>query len=215
VPANVVFATDPEPASGLRERKKVRTRVAIEDAALSLFEELGYEATTVEEIAARADVSTTTFFRYYPTKADVLVSDHGKQLPALHQAILDRPAAEPDLTAVWRAFQDAWVAAVDAERTARKSRIIATSEQLSGLSYQRGQRWLQVVTDALAQRNGLAPDDERCSLSARVALEAMASAVEGWIDRGCAGDLAEAVDTSFELMTEVCATVASPKPARR
>ena len=109
IPAEVVFRSDLEPAdgNGLRSRKKARTRVAIEDAALELFEERGYEATTVEEIAARAEVSTTTFFRYFPTKAEVLLSDHGEQLPALHRAIVERPSAESDLVAVQRAVQRA------------------------------------------------------------------------------------------------------------
>src|SRR5262245_53320757 len=96
IPAEVVFrpvpsdAREPGPGEGLRSRKKARTRLAIEDAALELFDEQGYDATTVDEIAARADVSTTTFFRYFPTKAEVLLSDHGEQLPALHRAIVER-----------------------------------------------------------------------------------------------------------------------------
>ena len=80
-----------KPVHGLRERKKARTRSAIELAAVDLFEQKGYEATTVEEIAAIADVSPTTFFRYFPTKADLLLSDHGQRLGALFDAIVARP----------------------------------------------------------------------------------------------------------------------------
>ena len=109
MPAQVALSTDSVPRNGLRERKKVKTRLAIEDAALGLFEERGYETTTVDEIAARAEISTTTFFRYFPTKADVLLGDHGIQLPAIRQAIVDRPAPESDLVAIWRAIQAEWV----------------------------------------------------------------------------------------------------------
>src|SRR6516164_1432257 len=110
IPAQVVFRQQElEATDGRRSRKKRQTRLAIEDAALSLFVEQGFEATTVEEITERADVSTTTFFRYFPSKAEVLLSDHGQQLPALHQAILDRPATEGDLVAVRRAVQEEWV----------------------------------------------------------------------------------------------------------
>lgn len=193
-----------EQAAGLRSRKKVKTRRAIEDAALALFDKQGYEATTVEEIADRAEVSTTTFFRYFPSKAEVVLSEHGQQLPALHEAVLDQPLVVSDLNAVRRAVQQEWVGAIDAERTARKARIVARSEALSGLSFHRGHRWHAVITDALARRRGLDSPDKRASLAARVALGVLAAAVDEWIADGCFGDLADTVDDRFDLMTELC-----------
>src|SRR6516164_8846769 len=138
ISAQIVYRPETEEPEGLRSRKKVKTRLAIEDAALALFDEQGYEATTVEEIAERAEVSTTTFFRYFPSKAEVLLSDHGEQLPALHTAIVGRPRIEDDLTAVRRAVQQEWVAAIDPDRTARKARIVESSDLLQGMSYHRG-----------------------------------------------------------------------------
>jgi AcrR family transcriptional regulator len=200
---------------GLRERKKIRTRVAIEDAALTLFEQHGYEATTVEDIAALAEVSTTTFFRYFPSKAEVLVSEHGQQLPALQRAIVERPSNESDLDALRHAVQEEWVAAVDPVRTARKARIVATSDVLRGVSFHRGHQWLRVVIDSLAERHGFEPGDERCSLAARVGLEALASAVDRWIADECDGELRDYVNTSFERMAVVCGELARGPAAAR
>jgi len=63
------------PSAGLRERKKAKTRAAIREAAMALFEQQGYGATTVEQIAEAAEVSPSTFFRYFPAKEDVVLTD--------------------------------------------------------------------------------------------------------------------------------------------
>jgi AcrR family transcriptional regulator len=60
---------------GLRERKKAKTRLAIQEAAYRLIREQGYDATTVDQIAAAAEISPATFFRYFPTKEDALLQD--------------------------------------------------------------------------------------------------------------------------------------------
>ena len=64
-----------EPVLGLRERKKAKTKAAIQEHALRLFREQGYAETTVEQIAAAAEVSPSTFFRYFPAKEDTVLTD--------------------------------------------------------------------------------------------------------------------------------------------
>jgi len=65
----------PAVSQGLRERKKARTRASLREHALRLFREQGYQRTTVEQIAAAAEVSPSTFFRYFPTKEDLVLQD--------------------------------------------------------------------------------------------------------------------------------------------
>ena len=71
-----------QPVRGLRERKKAHTRESIIDAAIDLFERNGFDATTVEEIAAAADISPRTFFRYFESKIDVVMAEKGENPPA-------------------------------------------------------------------------------------------------------------------------------------
>ena len=63
------------PRLGLRERKKAKTRALIQEHALRLFREQGYDETSIEEIAEAAEVSPSTVFRYFPTKPDLVIYD--------------------------------------------------------------------------------------------------------------------------------------------
>jgi AcrR family transcriptional regulator len=67
--------TEQRPTPGLRERKKAKTRATIQRHAMRLIHEQGYDATTVEQIAEAAEISPSTFFRYFPTKEDVVLYD--------------------------------------------------------------------------------------------------------------------------------------------
>jgi AcrR family transcriptional regulator len=76
-------------AGGLRERKKRKTKAAIQREALRLFRRKGYEETTVEEIAAAAEISPSTFFNYFPSKEDVVIYDEYD--PQIFAALAENP----------------------------------------------------------------------------------------------------------------------------
>ena len=86
---------------GLRERKKAKTRAAIQEHALRLFREQGYDATTVEQIAEAAEVSPSTFFRYFGSKEDVVIYD------ALDPILIEAWRRQPAELGLIRALREA------------------------------------------------------------------------------------------------------------
>lgn len=97
-PSSAASASSYGPRPGLRERKKAKTRQAIRKAAYRLFGEQGYAATSVEHIADAAEVSTSTVFRYFPTKEDIVLTDEYD--PLMHEALLARPPEESPVAAL-------------------------------------------------------------------------------------------------------------------
>lgn len=94
-PMTAARSTSPadHPRPGLRERKKIKTREAIRSATYALVREQGYDATTIDQIAERAEVSPSTVFRYFPTKEDIVLTDEWD--PVLVRELRARPADEP------------------------------------------------------------------------------------------------------------------------
>jgi AcrR family transcriptional regulator len=184
----------------IRTRKKARTRLAIQDAALDLFAEQGFDATTVEQIALRADVSPSSFFRYFGTKADIILSDHDTQLGLLCAAVRNQPRHVRELEVVRRALQSAWVPDIDPVRTIRTERAVARSAYLCGVAYFVGRRWIDEVGAALAQRRGDADALEECLMVARTAMGVFGSATEQWVASEAEEDFGALIDRGFEMI---------------
>ncbi|HEY6534012.1 MAG TPA: TetR family transcriptional regulator [Acidimicrobiales bacterium] len=200
----VGFENEVSAPGGLRDRKKLKTRLAIEDAALELFSEKGFEATTVDDIAERAEVSTTTFFRYFPNKADVILTEQIERLPSLRQSIIDQPGSDSEIEALRNAIQQEWVGHIDPVRTARTTKAISSSRLLRGLGHEIGHTWQIAVSEALARRRGLRKVDARAWLAATMALSVFGDSVKSWADSGCRGDLGKAVDRGFDTLQSLC-----------
>lgn len=146
---------DTAPAAGLRERKKARTRTAIQHEALRLFTEQGYDATTVEQVAAAADVSPSTVFRYFPTKDDLVLTDELD--PLLIAAFRAQPpglGAVAALRAGLRKAFDGLDAAVLADVTARTALILSVPELRAAMLDQLAQSisWLSLLVAERSRR---------------------------------------------------------------
>src|SRR5688572_8127443 len=92
-------------AESLRERKREQTKVALQAAAIRLFNEKGYAATSVDDIAEAANVSRRTFFRYFGSKEGVLFSESDESGERIRAALLRQPTEKPGL----QAFGDALI----------------------------------------------------------------------------------------------------------
>lgn len=146
---------EPEaPAPGLRERKKARTRTSIREHALRLFHEQGYQATTVEQIADAAEVSPSTFFRYFPSKEAVVLADDVD--PLMIAALHAQPPELGPIAALRAAFEDTLGRLTEEEMAREHARhaLILSVPELRGMMYEEFGRTVSMLADALAQRYG-------------------------------------------------------------
>lgn len=145
---------------GLRERKKERTRAAIQHHALELYRSQGYARTTIEQIADRADVSQSTFFRYFPTKPDTVMYD--RLDPLAVEAIVRQPADQSTIRAFRNATREILSALTPEELALEVSRwqLIGEVPELRAAAVLQIDTTLPMFAEAVAQRVGRTPDDE-------------------------------------------------------
>jgi AcrR family transcriptional regulator len=146
---------------GLRARKKRIAREAIAATARRLFAERGFDAVTVAEIAAAADVSEKTVFNHFPTKEDLAFADRERGLVQLVAAIRERPAGTPVID-VFRALTTTVIEVLVArgdEELLTVAKIIRHSPTLQERLTAGWESGAAVITAAIAETSGAAGDD--------------------------------------------------------
>jgi AcrR family transcriptional regulator len=173
----------------LRERKKLRTRRALADAALRLFAEQGFDATTIDELADEAEVSKTTFFRFFPAKEAAGIEAEAELWSAYLAALADRTFSG----SVLAELQNAMIATVSGldigwdERYVATRRLIAAEPALFHyVEWYRATVKSQVV-DCLAGKLGLEPDDLRLYVLAELVVAALSVSGRPWVRNGGQG----------------------------
>lgn len=191
-----------ESSVGLRERKKLKTRAQLTDAAFRLFTERGFNGTTIEDIVEEVEVSPRTFFRYFDSKEDVVIGffdDLGLQLRTF---LAERPAEESPFEAVRNALGGlADVYTDQAERVMSAKALSQGTPAIRARLLDKHARWESGLTEELSLRLGVDPgQDPRPRLIAAVALAAFSTAVTSWC--ACAGRerLRELVATALETV---------------
>ena len=144
---------------GLRERKKARTRASIREHALRLFREQGYHATTVEKIAEAAEISPSTFFRYFPTKEDLVLQDDmdTRMIKALER----QPAGLSPLAAVRAAIREMFASysQADLDVVRQTTQLTMTVPEVRARALDELARTIGVISEAVARRAGRPADD--------------------------------------------------------
>ncbi len=193
----MTLVTEPEP--DWRQRKKTATRDRIRASALRLFREQGYDATTVEQIAAAAGVSHMTFFRYFPAKEDVALSDSYD--PLIAGLLGQTPAAWPLRDRIRTALLQGLRQVYDTDRDTllAQNKLIITTPAL------RERLWAgQIVTQQLIlQAAGDAHPSLRARVTVAACLAAATTAVLSWVEMDGNPELPDLIEQAFDALTQL------------
>ncbi|WP_079052519.1 TetR/AcrR family transcriptional regulator [Streptomyces regalis] len=203
----------------LRERKKIKTRIAIRDATYALIREQGYEATTVEQIAERAEVSPSTVFRYFPTKEDIVLTDEYD--PLVEDLLRERPEDEPVLESLrWSVRKALTMALADSPNFEQDEMILRTRLMVEVPALRSRLMESMSVTGrlmcrVLAERTGRDENDLEVRVYAMGLMGAMLETMIYWVEHDFGDDLPELIDRTLATFKDLPKRQAAPpQPAK-
>jgi AcrR family transcriptional regulator len=188
---------------GLRERKKARTRWAIQEEALKLFREQGYQATTIDQIAAAADISPSTFFRYFPTKEDVVVED---AFDDLFVTAFGEAGKAADPVAEVRRIMAAAMSVMPAnewEKSEERAALVLSEPALRARSIDNLLAVSARAMQALAESAGRPADDVGVAAVTGAVMGVIASVAMSTAERGRLTGLGDRLDTALARLEGV------------
>lgn len=169
-----------------RQRRTARTRADIEDAALRLFRERGFDATTVEQIAEAADIATRTFFRHFPNKEAVLFGDPTRETERMRAVLETRPTDEHPMRSMAVALLDA-ADRVEPDRSQHLMRAELLNALTGAGDYELHllrQRWVQDTTALVSERlGGTDGADPRATAWSMTLISCFGAAMHAWLVR--------------------------------
>ncbi len=185
-----------------RQRKKARTRRDLVETAVRLFDERGFEGTTIEDITNGADVSVRTFFRYFASKEETLFSEHQRSVDDLRNRLADCPEGEPLLVTVREAMLTiAGRIEENKEFHLLRFRLNSESQSVAAYALHVQQDWVRIIARALADRLQVnVRTDLRPTLIAGAANVAIRSALTRWAAGQASEDLRELTVEAFCLL---------------
>lgn len=190
---------------GLREANRQRVMGEARREALALFVKQGFEATTVEQIASAAGISSATFYRHFRAKEDVLFNEGYD--PFLERAFAGRPAGEPLAEVVRTVYQEFAARLLEADHQALllRHRLMSSVPALRDRLMREERTNLDQLVNLLADRVGRSPDDFEVRLAAAAVNAAFAQAAQYWLDRDCAPQLPDLMELAMDRIKGVLA----------
>lgn len=189
-----------QPPMGLRERKKLRTRVAIRQATYRLISEQGYDATTIEQIAEAAEVSPSTVFRYFATKEDIVLTDEYD--PVMAAALRSRPLDEPPLESLRLMMREALASFMTAEdeELRQRTRLMVEVPAIRARMTETMSDTAKLLSEVVAERAGRSADDLEIRVFIAAVLGALREVTLYWGEHGLEGDIVEMTDTALDTL---------------
>lgn len=184
--------------TGLRERKKLKTKEAIQREAMRLFEEQGYEETTIDQIAAAAEISPSTFFNYFPSKEDVVLYD--RYDPMIVSLVETAPAGEPLSQTIRRTIDElARVMEPDREMVMARAKLGLQAPALRARFWEELQKAQLLLNSLIAARTGRDADDFEVRVLSMMFVTASFEGSLEWVRRGGEGEMFEIVKKALEV----------------
>ncbi|HTU71760.1 MAG TPA: TetR family transcriptional regulator [Candidatus Baltobacteraceae bacterium] len=173
--------------AGLRERKKEHVRTTIQREALRLFTEQGFEQTTVEQIAEAAGISPATFYRYFTSKEDSVVTDEYD--PIVIQALMERPADEPAIDSVRAVMTGVLAKYFDRDRDllAARHQLLRKTPSLQVASFEEQERATELFSALIARHLRRPANDLDVRIACGAVTGALREAVGLWFAQGATG----------------------------
>ncbi|WP_106401170.1 TetR/AcrR family transcriptional regulator [Actinocorallia populi] len=194
----------PQETGPSRAERAARTRQALIDAALRLFAERGYDATTTEEIAEAAGVSPRTFFRYFPTKESVLLRGESDFVRSFTGVYLAQPETMTELEAMRASFV---ILAPGLHRLRGEVKLyrkaVASSLTLRGRESANHAENAEALAEAIARRRGAAVPDAGCDLLAALGLTVLDHALTRWLRGPAHIPFGQVIDGSFAVLQDL------------
>jgi AcrR family transcriptional regulator len=189
-------------ALGPRERRRIRTMREIQGEALRLFESQGYVQTTIDQIAQASDISPRTFFRYFPTKEDVVLWDEYDAV--VGDLLAQRPSDEPlgeTLRVVTRSAIEG-LYRHDPDRLLARNRLLFSETALRGRFLEFAREGVEQIGAAFATSRGRTPDDPTLQVTAAALIDAVLWASDRWQASDGKADLLALVDEATDALVD-------------
>jgi AcrR family transcriptional regulator len=182
---------------GLRERKKAKTRRTIQDHALRLFAEQGYDATTVDQIAEAAEISPSTFFRYFATKEDLVIEDEYD--PMVIELFLAQPEALGPVAAMREAMRGAFEQIYTAEQgqLLQRTKLQLEVPAIRARTLNNQFSMANAMAQAAARRYRREVDDYAVQVFAAACVGALMPAITRWAASDGKESLPDLVDAAL------------------